>query len=237
MLHHSSRKPSQWVWKKLLFVIQSLSHVWLFVTLWTADARLPCSSLSPNIYSNLCPLSWWFYLTISSSATPLSFCLQFFLAPGSFPMSLCFASGGQTIGASPSVFPMNIQNCFSFRMDRFDLFALQVTLKSLLHHHSSKASVLQRSAFFMVRLFHLYMSTRKTIALVIMTFVCKVMSLLFNMPSRFVIALLSRSKHLLITWLQSLSPVILKTKKRNQSLLLLFPLLLTTKWWDWMPWS
>ena len=77
-LHHFSRKPSQYVWKKLLVVIQLLSNVWLFVTLWTADARLPCSSLSPSIYSNSCLLSWWFYLTISSSAVPLSFCLQFF---------------------------------------------------------------------------------------------------------------------------------------------------------------
>ena len=99
-----------------------------------------------------------------------------------------------------------------FRIAWFDL-AVQGTLKSLLQHHNSKASVLQCSAFFMVHLLHLYMSTGKTIALVIWTFVCKVMSLLFNMLSRFVIAFLSRRKHLLITWLQSLSAVILKLRK------------------------
>ena len=90
----------------------------------------------------------------------------------------------------------------SFRMDWFDLLAVQGTLKSLLQHHSSKASILQHSAFFMVQRSHLYMTTGKTIALAIWTFVCKAISLLFNRLSRFVIALLPRSKHLLISWLQ-----------------------------------
>ena len=94
-----------------------------------------------------------------------------------------------------------------------DLLAVQGTLKSLLQHHSSKASILRRSAFFIVRLSHLYMTTGKTIALTRRTFVGKVMSLLFNMLSRLVINFLPRSKHLLISWLQSLSAVILDPNK------------------------
>ena len=100
----------------------------------------------------------------------------------------------------------------SFRMDLFDLLAVQWTLTSLLQHHSSKASILWHSAFFMVQLSHLYMTTRKIIALAIWTFVSKVMSLFFNSLLRFVKAFLLRSKSLLISWLQSLSAVILEPK-------------------------
>ena len=100
-----------------------------------------------------------------------------------------------------------------FRMDWLDLFAVQGTLKSLLQHHSSKASVLQCSAFLIVQLSHPYMTTGKTIALTRQTFVDKVMSLLFNMLYRLVITFLPRSKHLLISWLQSLSAVILEPQK------------------------
>ena len=103
----------------------------------------------------------------------------------------------------------------SFKIDWFDLLAVQGTLKSLLQHHSLKASILQRSAFFMVQLSHLNMTTRKTIALTIWTFVCKVMPLLFNTLSGFVIAFLPRSNHLLISWLQSPSAVNLDPKKRK----------------------
>ena len=92
---------------------------------------------------------------------------------------------------------MNIQGLISFRIDWFDFLADQGTLKSLIEHHSSKTSILRSSAFFMVQLSHLYMTTRKTIALIIWHFVFKVMPLLFNMPSRVVIAFLPRSKHLL----------------------------------------
>ena len=99
------------------------------------------------------------------------------------------------------------------RIAWFDLLAVQGTLKSLLQHHSSKASLLQRLAFFMVQLSYPYMATGKTIALTIRTFVSIVMSLLFNMLSRLAIAFLPRSKHLLISWLQSPSAVILKPKK------------------------
>ena len=101
----------------------------------------------------------------------------------------------------------------SFRMDWFDLLEVQGTLKSLLQHHSSKASILWRSAFFIVQLSQLYMTTGKTIALTRWTFVGKVMSLLFNMLSRLIVAFLPESKCLLITLLQSPSAVILEPKK------------------------
>ena len=118
-------------------------------------------------------------------------------------MSQLFASGGQNTGvsASTSVLPMNI-GLVSFRMDWLNLFAVQSTLKSLLQHHSSKASILQRSAFFMVQLSHPYMTTGKTIALSTWTFVGKVKSLLFNMLSRLIITFLPRRNCLLISWLQ-----------------------------------
>ena len=101
----------------------------------------------------------------------------------------------------------------SFRMDWLYLLAVQGTLKSLLQHHTSKASLLRHSAFFIVQLSHPYMTTGKTIALTWQTFVGKVMSLLFNMLSRLVITFLPRSKHLIISWLQSPSAVILEPKK------------------------
>ena len=120
-------------------------------------------------------------------------------------MSQFFTSGGQSIGvsASTSVLPVNTQGWLIFRMDWLDLLAVQGTLKSLLQHHSSKASILRCSAFFIVQLSHPYITTGKTIALTRWTFVGKVMSLLFNMLSRLVITFLPRSKRLLISWLQS----------------------------------
>ena len=127
-------------------------------------------------------------------------------------MSQFFTSGSQSIGASASVLPMNIQ-LISFRTDWFDLLVVQGTLKSLLQYHTSKASTLWCSAFFMVQLSHPYMTTGKTKALTLWTFVSKVTSLLFNTLSRLVIAFLPRSKRLLISWLQSPSSVILEPKK------------------------
>ena len=129
-------------------------------------------------------------------------------------MSQFFTSGGQSSGASgsASVLPMNIKGLISFKIDWFDLLGVQGTLKCLLQHLSSKASILQCSAFSVVQPSHPYMNTGKTIALTRQTFVGKVMSLLFNMPSRLVITFLPRSKHLLISWLQSLS-VILEPRK------------------------
>ena len=102
----------------------------------------------------------------------------------------------------------------SFRMDWLDLLAVQGTLKSLLQHHSSKASILERSAFFIVQLSYPHMTTGKAITLTRWTFVGKVMSLLFNMLSRCIIAFLPRNKHLLISWLQSLSAVILEPQNK-----------------------
>ena len=115
-----------------------------------------------------------------------------------------------------SISPSNeYSGLISFKIDWFDLVALQGTLKSLLQHHSLESSILWHSVFFMVQLSHLYMTTGKTIALTIWTFVGKVMSLLFNTLSRFAIAFLPRSNHLLISWLQSPSAVILEPKKRK----------------------
>jgi len=149
--------------------------------------------------------------TIPSSVVPFSSRLQSFPASGSFQMSQFLTSGGQSIGvsASVSVLPMNIQDWFPLGLTGW-ILAIQETLKSLLQHHSSKVSILQHSAFFIVQLSHPYITTRKTIVLTRQTFVGKVMSLLFNMLSRLVIAFLPRSKHLLISWLQSPSAVILE---------------------------
>ena len=129
-------------------------------------------------------------------------------------MSQLFVWGGQTISFSFSISPSNEHpGLISFRMDWLDFLAVQGTLKSLLQHHSSKASVLRHSAFFIVQLSHPYMTTGKTIALTRWMFIGKVMSLLLNMLSRLVITILPRSKHLLISWLQSPSAVILEPIK------------------------
>ena len=153
------------------------------------DSRLLCPSLSPRICSDSCSLSQWCYLT---SSAPI-LCLQYFPASGSFQMSLLFASRGQSTGAS-SISPSNeYSGLISFRINCFDLLAVQGFLKSLLQHQSSKASMFWLLVFFMVQLSHLYITTGKTTALTRWAFVGKVMSLLFNMLSRFVIALLPRS--------------------------------------------
>ena len=188
--------------------------------------RLRCPSPTPRACSNSCPLSWWCHPTISSSVSPFSSCLQSFPASGSFPMSQFFASGGQSIGvsASASVLPNEYSGQTSFRMDWLDLLAVQGTLKSFLQHHSSKASILWCSAFFIVQFSHPYMTTGKTIALTRRTFVGKVMSLLFNMLSRLVIAFVPKSKHLLISGQQSLSAVILEPQKiKSLTVSIIFP--------------
>ena len=117
------------------------------------------------------------------------------------------------VSASVSVLPMNIQDWFSLGFTGLILLAVQRIYKSLLQHHSSKASILRHSAFFIVQLSHSYMTTGKTIALTRWTFVDKVMSLLFNILPRLVITFLPRSKHLLISWLQSPSALILEPRK------------------------
>ena len=125
----------------------------------------------------------------------------------------------------------------SFRMDWLDLLAVQGTLKSLLQHLSSKASILWHSAFFIVQLSHPYMTTGKTIALTRQTFVGRVMSLLFNMLSRLVITFLPRSKRLLISWLQSPSAVIFKPPKIKSVTFSTVSPSICMKWWDPKPWS
>ena len=148
--------------------------------------RLPCLSPTPGTCSNLCPGSRWWHPTISSSVIPFSSCLQPFQASGFFLMSQFFTSGGQSIGvsASTSVLPKNTQD--------WSPYSPRDSQESS-PHHSSKASILQCSAFFIVQLLHPYMTTRKTIALTRPTFVGKVMSLLFNMLSRLVITFIPRS--------------------------------------------
>ena len=186
--------------------VQFLSRVQFLVTPWAAACQASLSITNSGAYSNSCPSSWWCHPTISSSVVPFSSWLQSSPASVSFQMSQFFTSGGQSIGvsASASVLPM---------MDWLDLPAVQGTLKSLLQHHSSKASILRCSAFFIVQLSHPYMATGKTTAFTRRTFVGKVMSLLFDMLSRLVIAFLPRRKHLLISWVQSPSAVILESPK------------------------
>ena len=151
----------------------------------------------------------------------LILCHPLLLLPSIFPSIRVFFSESVLHIRWPKYwsFSFNISPCneysglISCRMDKLDLLAVQGTLKSLLQHHSSKPSILRHSAFFIVQLSHPYVTTGKTIALTRCTFVGKVMSLLFNMLSRLVITFLPRSKHLLISWLQSPSAVILEPKK------------------------
>ena len=165
--------------KDYLSSVQLPSRVHLFVTPWTAACQASLSISNSQSYSTSCPLSQWCHPTISSSNVHSSYCLQSFPASGSFHISQLFASGGQSIGSfsfsiSPSI---EYSGLISLRMDWLDLLAVQGTLKSLLQHHSSKASILQCSVFFIVQLSHPYMTTGKTIALTRWTFVGKVMSL------------------------------------------------------------
>ena len=151
----------------------------------------------------------------------LILCCPLLLLPSIFPSTRVFSNESALLIRWPKYwsFSFNISpsneypGLISFRMDWLDLLAVQGTLKSLLQHHSSKASILQHSALFIVQLSHPYMTTGKTIALTRGTFVGKVMSLLFNMLSRLVITFLPRSKRLLISWLQSPSAVILEPRK------------------------
>ena len=147
--------------------------------------RLPCPSPSPGACSNSCSLSHWCHLILWH---PLLLMPSTFPSIRVFSTELALPSGGQSIGASAlaSVLLNEYSGLIFFRIDWFDLFAVQESLKSLLQHHSLKAQV-----FFIVQLSHLYMTTGKTIALTVQTFVGKVMSLLLNMLSRFVSALLN----------------------------------------------
>jgi len=162
----------------------------------------------------------------------LILCRPLLLLPSIFPSIKVFSNESALCIRWPKYwsFSFNISpsnehpGLISFRMDWLDLLAVQGTLKSLLQHHSSKASILRCLAFFMVQFSHPYMTSGKTIPLIRQTFVDKVMSLLLNMLSRLVITFLPRSKHLLISWLQSPSAVILEPRKiKSDSFLIYFP--------------
>ena len=159
-------------------------------------ARPPCPSQTPAVCSNSCPLSQWYHPIIPSSVVPFASCLQSFQASGSFQMSQFSTSGGQSIGvsASASVLPVNIQDWFPLGWT--DWISLQSKglsrVFSLLQQHSSKASILECSTFFIVQLSHPYMTTGKATALARWIFVGKVISLFFNMLSRLVITFLPK---------------------------------------------
>ena len=151
-------------------------------------ARPPCLSTTPRVHPNPCPLSQWCYPTISFSVIPFSSCLQSFPASGLFQWVSSSHQVAKVLSFSFNISPSNEHSeLISFRMDWLDLLAVQGTLKSLLQHRSSKASILWHSAFLVVQLSHPYTTTGNTIALTRWTFVGKIMSLLLNMLSRLVI--------------------------------------------------
>ena len=188
--------------------VQSLSRVWLFATQWTAARQASLSIINSQSL-----------LKLMMSVMPsnhLILCSPLFLPPSIFPSIRVFSNESVLrIRWTKFQLPHGPSSMISFRMDWLDFFVVQGTLKSLLQHYSSKASILRCSPFFIVQLSHPYMTTGKTIPLNRWTFVDKVMSLLFNMLSRLLIAFLPRSKHLLISWLQSPSAVILGPQKHK----------------------
>ena len=195
--------------------VQLLSHVQLFVTPWTAAHQ---ASLSITNSQNLFKLM---SITLVMPSNHLILCPPFLLQSSIFPGIRFFSNESVLCFRWPkywsfsfSISPPNVYSgLISFRIDWLDLLAVQENLRSLLQHHSSNTSVLWYSTFFIVQLSHSYMTTRKAIALTKWTFVGKVMSLLFNTLSRLVITFLPRSKHLLISWLQSSFAVIFESKK------------------------
>ena len=217
--------------------VQLLNHVWLSATLWT---------VARQTYMSITNSQSWLKLMFSvMPSNHLILCRPLLLLPSIFPSIRVFSNESvlrirwpKYWSFSFSISPSNeYSGLISFRIDWFDFLAVQGTLKSLLQHHSSKASILQCSAFFIVQLSHPYTTTGKTIALTRRTFAGKAMSLLFNMLSRLVIDFLPRSKCLLISWLQSPSAVMLEPPKINSVNVPLFPHLFAMKWWDWMWWS
>ena len=178
---------------------------------WTAAGQVPCPPSTPGAYSNSCPLNQWCHPTISSSVILFSSHLQFFPVTGSFPTSQFYESGGWSVSFSISP-SKDFQDWFLFGWTGW------ISLPSKGFSEPSpksqfKASVVQCSAFFILQLSYPYMTTGKTIALTRWTFVGRVMSLLFNRLSKLFITFLPRSKHLLISWLQSPSAVILEPPK------------------------
>ena len=199
--------------------VQSLSRVQLFATPWTAACQ---ASLS--ITNSLCLLKLM-CIELVIPSNQLILCPPLLLLPSIFPSIRVFSNESVLHIRWPKYWSFSFNICpsneysglISFRMDWLDLLAVQGTLKSLLQHHSSKASILRFLAFFKVQLSHPYMTTGKTIALTRQTFVGRVMSLLFNKLSRLVIIFLPRSKRLLISWLQSPFAVISELPKNKVS--------------------
>ena len=211
-------------------------------SLWPHElqhTRAPCASPTPGVHTDS---------TSIESVMPSShliLCRPLLLLPP-IPPSIRVFSNESTLhmrwpkywSSRFSIIPSKeIPGLISFRMDWLDLLAVQETLKSLLQHRSSKASILRRSAFFTVQLSHQYMNTGKTIALTRWTFVDKVMSLLFNMLSRLVITFFPRSKCLLFHGRSHHLQWFWSPQKRSQPLFPLFPHIFAMKWWDRMPWS
>ena len=203
---------------------------------WVGEASLSIT----NSQSPPKPMS----IQLVMPSNHLILCRPLLLLPSTFPSIRGFSNESALCIRWPNYwsFSFNISPSneypvlISFRIDWVDLLAVQGTLKSLLRHHSLKASILWCSAFLTVQLSHPYMTTAKTVALTRWTFVDKVMSLLFNTLSRLVITFLPRRKRLLISWLQSPSEVILEPRKMKSALLFpLFPHLFPMKWWDRMP--
>ena len=211
-----TENPSRhWIW--IVVFVQWLSLFWLIETPWTAAYQ---TSLSFIISWNLVTLMFTESVMLSIY---LILYLWLLLLPSIFPRIRVFSKElalhirwPKYWSFSFSISPSNeYSGLILFRINLFDILAVQGTLKNLLQHNSSKASILQHSAFFTVLFSHPYMTTGKTIALTRWTFVRKVMSLLFNLLSRLVIAFLPRSKPLLISWLQSPSAVILLDNNKN----------------------
>ena len=212
--------------------VQSLSRVQLFATPWIKACQASLSITNSRSLPKLVSIE------LVMPFNHLILCRPLLLLPSIFPSIRVFSTESALHIRWPKYwsFSFNISpsnehsGLISFRMDWLNLLAVQGTLKSLLQHHSSKASILWHSAFFIVQLSHQSMTTGKIVALTRWTFVGKVMSLLFSMLSRLVITVLPRSKRLLISWLQSPSAVILEPPKiKSQSLFPLFPHIFAVK--------
>ena len=195
--------------------VQLLSHIRLFVTPWTAARQASLSFTNSQSVLKLMSIK------LVMPSNHLIFVRPLLLQPPIPPSIRVFSNESTLCMRWPKYWSFSFSvsltkehpGLISFRMGWLDLLAVQGTLKSLLQHHSSKASIIQHSAFFTVQLSHPYMTTGKIISLTRRTFVGKVISLLFNMLSRLVITFLPRSKHLLISWLQSPSAVIWEPQK------------------------
>ena len=210
--------PQKWrraIYQIYISSVQLLSRVHLFVTPWSAASQASLSITNSRSLSKL--------MSIESvmPSSHLILCRPLLFLPPIPPSIRVFSNESTLHMRWPKYWSFSFSissskehpGLISFRMDWLDLLAVQGTLKSLLQHHSSKASPLRHSAFFTVQLSHPYMTTGKTMALTRRTFVDKVMSLLLNMLSRLVITFLPKSKRLLISWLTSPSAVILEPKK------------------------